>query len=229
MKGCLDNAVRGISRLSFFSRIPMSEFFVEATPPPIPADHGGTVASAGRASGVVRRALRIATLAEHETLDARLSRLDLNGTQDYRLFLSGHLAALEYLQAYWRPADERDFALMLRCVRTDLDSLGFTKPASPGAAHKPGSLSRGLGISYVIRGSRLGATLLRRHITKVSLPTSYLDFAPALSWSQFLKQLESMAGDSRAIDQAGLCARKTFFTFARSFDRLRSEFARPLP
>jgi heme oxygenase (biliverdin-IX-beta and delta-forming) len=150
-----------------------------------------------------------------------LSRFDLKRAEDYRAFLNIHFAALVILKADWRLQDREDFTQMLGCVREDLETLGCTPTVSPILDCTPASHSRGLGISYVVRGSRLGAMILRRGVG-ANLPTSYLDFAPALSWAAFLSELESIAEDPNGTDEAIRAARSTFNMFATEFTRLQS-------
>ena len=89
-----------------------------------------------------------------------------------------------------------------------------------GSPRAHASQSKGLGIAYVVRGSRLGAAVLRRAIVS-NLPTSYLDFVPVLSWAEILVKIESIAGDPDGRDDATRSARSTFNAFATEFKRLR--------
>jgi heme oxygenase len=178
-------------------------------------------------SGVVHRALRIATRDDHARIDRALLAFDLSLAHDYRIFLNIHFAALSALQADWRLQDGADFARMMRCVQDDLRILGCetTAPSTPPGTSE--SLSKGLGIAYVIRGSRLGAAVLRRGVIG-RLPTSYLDFVPALSWRDFLTQLETIADDPNARDDAVRAARSAFNAFAGEFTRLQGVISMPL-
>jgi heme oxygenase len=83
----------------------------------------------------------------------------------------------------------------------------------------PSSPSAGLGIAYVIRGSRLGAAFLRRGLAK-ALSTSYLDFVPTLSWTEFLGQLEFDANQPNGTSEAILAARSAFKVFVTEFNRV---------
>jgi heme oxygenase len=178
--------------------------------------------------GIVHRALRAATRNDHAWIDRMLLPFNLNRTEDYRTFLNIHFAALVTLQADWRLQDCEDFERMLRCVQGDLDTLGCTTIASQIPHNTPVSAPKGLGIAYVVRGSRLGAAVLRRAIVS-DLPTSYLDFVPALSWAEFLVELESIAGDTGGRDDATRSARRTFNAFATEFKRLHGETATQPP
>jgi len=167
--------------------------------------------------GSVHQALRAATRDDHASIDRMLLSFDLSKAEDYRIFLSIHAAALVTIQTDWRLQDSDDFERMLRCVRADLKTLGCavtTPPSSP----RPSSLAKGLGIAYVVRGSRLGAAVLRRGVVG-NLPTSYLDFVPSLSWALFLTELEPLADDPNGKDEAIGAARGIFNTFVTEFTR----------
>jgi heme oxygenase (biliverdin-IX-beta and delta-forming) len=178
--------------------------------------------------GTVHRVLRTATRDDHASIDRTLLRFDLHRAEDYRTFLCAHFAALASLQAEWRLQDDEDFAHMLGCLKLDLTTLGYTT-VPPIPPRTPSNAPRGLGIAYVVRGSRLGAAVLRRRIA-AEHSTTYLDFIPALSWAEFLPELESIADDPTCRDEAIRAARNTFRTFATEFTRLAGEaIAMPAP
>jgi heme oxygenase len=175
---------------------------------------------------MMHRTLRAATRDDHALIDRMLLRFDLNRAEDYGIFLNIHFAALVTFQADWRLQDDEDFARMLRCLQADLETLGYTTTASQVPSRGPTSPSAGLGIGYVVRGSRLGAAVLRRGVVG-ELPTSYLDFVPALSWAAFLLELESIADDPTGRNEATRAARSTFNAFATEFTRLQSIVSMP--
>jgi heme oxygenase len=187
---------------------------------------GPTPTKAKPGIGVVHRALRAATRSDHALIDRMLLPLDLSRAEDYRIFLNIHFAALVTLQMDWRPQDREDFEHMRRCAQADLSTLGCATAGLPMPPCTPPSPSKGLGVAYVIRGSRQGAALLRRGVAG-NLPTLYLDFAPALSWGEFLVQLESIADDLTGRDDAIRAARSAFNTFAAEFTRLRRVISTP--
>lgn len=176
--------------------------------------------------GAVHRLLRTATREDHASIDRMLLRFDLNRLEDYRIFLTIHLTALSALQAEWRPEDVADFSRMLDCLGADLKALGWTTTTPPASGNGPASAARGLGIAYVIRGSRLGGAVLRRDIVG-ALPTSYLDFAPTLAWTKFLAELESIADIPNARQEAARAARDTFSAFAAEYSRLQGAIPTP--
>src|ERR1700677_2122563 len=140
--------------------------------------------------GALHRALRAATRSDHVTLDRLILRFDLTRREHYGLFLHLYYSALRELEADWRTEDRVDFAAMLRCVQSDLHDLKIPTPPLHAMARAQLQPGNRLGVAYVLRGSRLGASFLRRRVPS-QYPTAYLDFLPGLSWSQFLVQLES--------------------------------------
>jgi heme oxygenase len=169
--------------------------------------------------GKVHRALRDSTRDDHALIDRLLLRFDLNRPEDYRVFLAIHFGALSTLRTQWRPQDSEDFEQMLRCLRTDLGTLGTPMSETPIQACVPAGLCTGMGLAYVIRGSRLGAAFLRRGVARM-LSTSYLDFVPVLSWAEFLGQLESIAEVPDGTVEAIRTARAAFNVFAAEFNRV---------
>jgi heme oxygenase len=143
--------------------------------------------------GVLHRALRASTRSDHVMLDRLILRFDLSRREHYGLFLQLHHSALQNLEADWRAEDRVDFAAMLRCVVSDLHALRIGSTPLHPMARAPLHANNRLGVAYVLRGSRLGAAILRRRVPS-RYPTAYLDFTPALSWTQFLVQLESSSG-----------------------------------
>jgi heme oxygenase len=166
----------------------------------------------------VHLALRAATREDHAFIDRLLLGFNLNRAEDYTSFLNIHLAAISMLQADWRPRDREDFAQMICCLRADLSTLGHTTVVPFIPFGKSANPFEGLGIAYVLRGSRLGAAILRRSV-RAALPTSYLNFVPHLSWTAFLLELESIAEDSRARDEAARAACGAFKLFTTEFAR----------
>jgi heme oxygenase len=139
---------------------------------------------------LLHRALRAATRSDHVKLDRSILRFDLTRREHYGQFLHLYYSALRTLEADWRIEDRNDFAAMLRSVQADLQALRITTPPIDPIGRQSLHVSDRLGISYVLRGSRLGAVHLRRRVPS-QYPTAYLDFIPATSWNQFLLDLES--------------------------------------
>jgi heme oxygenase len=107
---------------------------------------------------------------------------------------------------------------MSRRLQNDLRVLGFPTANPQSMLRSPLAAGNKLGIAYVIRGSRLGASVLRSRIPS-QFSASYFDFEPTLSWVQFLAQLQSVAKSAEAEAEAGDAAiqgaKITFDLFSR--------------
>lgn len=187
-----------------------------------------TLGSLNSTQGSVHAALRVATRGDHASIDRMLLPLDLSQADEYRMFLKLHFAALVFLRTDWRPQDGEDFAGLLQSLRADLKTLGCATTVPPMLSRTPTSSFQGLGISYVVRGSRLGAAVLRRGVA-AEFPTAYLDFVPRLSWASFLSELESISNDADGRDQVTRAAQSTFGIFAAEFTRLQDAVSTTSP
>ena len=174
--------------------------------------------------GVLHRALRAATRSDHVQLDRLILRFDLTRRDHYGLFLHLHYSALRALEDDWRAEDQADFAAMLGCVQSDLHTLRIATPPLSPSGRPPLHAHNRLGVAYVLRGSRLGASFLRPRVPR-QYPTAYLDFMPALSWAQFLGQLASSPDPAKAGHDYEIVrgARITFEIFISVFNRLLLE------
>jgi len=143
----------------------------------------------GEPFGTFHRALRAETRGDHMMIDQMILRLDLARREDYGLFLNIHHSALLDLKSEWRPEDWEDFQAMSRNLQNDLHVLGMTAATHRPTARPALTVGNRLGVAYVIRGSRLGASVLRQRVPS-RFAASYLDFTPTLSWAHFLQQLE---------------------------------------
>ena len=168
--------------------------------------------------GRLHRALRAATLNDHALIDRMLLPLNLKRPEDYRVFLNVHFEALLALKGAWRAQDSEDFEKMLHCLDADLGTLGAPRNPMPVRTCRPASIVAGLGVAVCHPRLAVGSGRLRRRVAE-ALTTSYLDFVPALSWAEFLVQLDSTAADANGTDEAILAARSTFNEFAAEFRR----------
>ena len=170
---------------------------------------------ASASAGALHQSLRAATRSDHMNLDHMMLRLDLGRADDYGLFLNMHYAALQDLKADWREEDRDDFSLMMRCLQNDLHVLGLTAPSLFAATRTPLTAPGRLGAAYVVRGSRLGAAFLRKRVPG-NLIASYLEVRPALTWPNFLLQLDSASSASgwNANDEVIRGAQATFGVFS---------------
>ena len=166
----------------------------------------------------LHRSLRAATRSDHMEVDGLIGRLDLTRREGYGCLLSIHHAVLQNLKSEWRPEDRDDFRAMSRRSQNDLRLLGLptATPTPPSMTRDPLSQGSQLGIAYVIRGSRLGANVLRPRIPS-QFSASYFDFVPTLSWIQFLAQMQSFSNESGAetSDATIQGAKITFDLFSR--------------
>jgi heme oxygenase (biliverdin-IX-beta and delta-forming) len=207
----------------------MTEVLLKRVPGTVLAEEGHQRSASPRIKtviGRVHRELRAATRNDHALIDRMLLKFDLRRAENYRVFLNIHFAALLTLRIDWRPQDSEDFEQMLRSLQADLETLGIPSTTMPIPASGRANPGSGLGIAYVIRGSRLGAAFLRRGVVG-TLSTSYLDFVPALSWAEFLGQLESIADDPNGTDEAIRAARCAFNAFATEFNRVHRVITTP--
>lgn len=149
-------------------------------------------------------------------VDGLIGRLDLTRREGYGCLLSIHHAVLQNLKSEWRPEDRDDFRAMSRRSQNDLRLLGLATATLPSMTRDPLSQGSQLGIAYVIRGSRLGADVLRPRIPS-QFSASYFDFVPTLSWIQFLAQMQSISNESGAetSDATIQGAKITFDLFSR--------------
>jgi heme oxygenase len=164
----------------------------------------------------LHRSLRAATRTDHLGIDRLIGQLDLTHREGYGRLLSIHHAVLQDLKSEWRPEDRDDFRSMSRRLQNDLRVLDFPAPNPQSMPRTPLAEGNQLGIAYVIRGSRLGASVLRPRIPS-QFSASYLDFVPTLSWIQFLAQLQSVSKEweADAGDAAIQGAKITFALFSR--------------
>jgi heme oxygenase (biliverdin-IX-beta and delta-forming) len=170
--------------------------------------------------GELHRSLRTASQRDHELIDRVMSNIEMGDAQGYGAFLSIHCQSLHLLEPHWREEDRADLAGMAECLGRDLLELGVPSAAARAAAPARLPPACGLGIAYVIRGSRLGSAILRRKVP-AHFAQSYLDFVPLLSWNGFLRQLDRFATDSTSIDRADVLrgASLAFAIFQRQADR----------
>lgn len=163
-------------------------------------------------------ALRAATRAEHERLDAMMSGFDLADRASYRAFLAAHAMALSAVET---ALDEAGFAARLgdwperrrgSALAADLAALDGAVPA-PLAAPTLTRPAAQWGAAYVIEGSRLGGRFLARQVG-ATLPKSYLDAPqPAGGWRVFLAALDEAVTSRDEIVEAATAARAVFAMF----------------
>lgn len=168
----------------------------------------------------VRSRLRAATAEAHARVDRAFSRFDLARRDSYARFLQAHAAALlplePALDAGAAPALGIGWEARRRgdALRADLAALGAEPPEAedltpitePAAA---------LGTIYVLEGSRLGGSLIKRSVPN-DFPAAFLAPGPADGWRALLAALEDRLADAALRDEAIAAARAVFARFERS-------------
>ncbi|HZG08078.1 MAG TPA: biliverdin-producing heme oxygenase [Allosphingosinicella sp.] len=165
-----------------------------------------------------RAALRAATAAEHDRVDALFSRLDLARRDDYRLFLLAQAAAFLPVEAALDKAGAQavvfDWVERRRghLLVQDLEALGGALPApEPAPAYTDAAAI--WGAVYVLEGSRLGGAMLRGGVA-ADAPLAFLTAPqPRGGWRKLLELLDDRLYETATIDAAIGAARRTFCCF----------------
>jgi heme oxygenase len=164
-----------------------------------------------------RHALRIATAADHDRVDAAFAGFDLADRQGYRDFLSAQAAALipvevaidaaggAALVADW-PSRKRS-----QTLKADLEDLGVDAPDG-GPVPKFVTQAETLGAIYVLEGSRLGGGVLARSVP-AHFPSRFLSTPDATRWRTLIEILDDRLTTPQARDEAINSARRTFALF----------------
>lgn len=192
--------------------------------------NGGHVAASvslqGNSSPALRDRLRTETRDLHGRVDTHFGAFDLTSLYGYRGFLEASAAALLPLEnALTDSGVERlfpDWALRARsaAILDDLERTGGAR----WLLRTPAPLNFGgiLGTMYVLEGSRLGAKVLlktvsRSHGTLVAGATAYLSHGEGQSlWQTFLTTFERHAKVLDDTDSAIKAAQHAFHLFERA-------------
>lgn len=173
-----------------------------------------------------RHRLRAMTVPDHEALDAAFGRFELQG-EGYARFLRAHARALPTLEAQaaaapWAGPPRASLLL------ADLRALGREPPPplapTPDEAQGWAGPDGGLGLAYVLEGSRLGGILLSRRIAP-GRPGGFLGAAHAPgAWSGFTAELDrALSGRADALDAALAGARAAFRFYLRAAEAEAAE------
>lgn len=168
----------------------------------------------------MRWRLREATAAAHERVDAAFSRFAWTSRAGYARFLAAQAAALLPLEAALgagaAPGLEIGWDARRRgpALLADLAALGAVAPAGEILAPivQPATA---LGTIYVLEGSRLGGSLIKRSLPP-QFPASFLAPGPADGWRLLLGALERGLASAELLDEAIAAAGATFDRFERS-------------
>ncbi|WP_069203505.1 biliverdin-producing heme oxygenase [Sphingomonas panacis] len=141
-----------------------------------------------------RGALRTATAAHHDRVDAVFSRADLANRDHYARFLQAQAGAYLPVEAALERAGAArlvpDWEARRRShrLRADLAALGIAVP-DDGADIAFDDDAAVLGGVYVLEGSRLGGAMLARGVP-AAFPKSFLTPDQSASWRHLLDLLE---------------------------------------
>ncbi|MEA1071614.1 biliverdin-producing heme oxygenase [Sphingomonas sp. LY160] len=175
-----------------------------------------------------RAALRAATDAAHQRVDAYFSRLDLADPDDYARFLLAQASAFLPVEQAIHEAGaslvitDWDSRRRSTLLLGDLEALGLTPPApcEPPAYDSEAAIWGG---AYVLEGSRLGGALLKRDVPG-KMPRTFLDApSPKGSWRHFIADLERNLVSDVQRNLAGQKAVETFACFMPSGTTLEDE------
>ena len=167
--------------------------------------------------------LREATAPSHATLDGAFGSLDLAVQGDYVRFLSGHAIGMAPLFASFQAfvtgelgMDCPDYPAMLR---DDLARLGVDTMQLPVVTTLPQLTPTGSG--YVISGSRLGLTMIRKQGywgRDHALASAYMEDDAGLAiWKATAAQLKQVVPDAIQASRESAAAVAAFDTFSAAF------------
>ncbi len=173
----------------------------------------------------VHQALRDATAAAHDRVDAAFADFDLSDRASYARFLRAHAEVVWPMEAALpgaRLIEDWDSRKRGALLKEDLAQL----PRSVDSELVEGQafvwlgansdLSVIAGTLYVLEGSRLGGRFLARSLPR-GFPRAYLDADQrAEKWQQLLSRIAQLLTDGAALDSAIAAAEATFAAFERS-------------
>lgn len=174
-------------------------------------------------------ALRDATAAAHDRVDAAFAGFDLADRASYAAFLAAHAEALLPIEdALDRVHAERVIADWPARRRGALlrEDLAFLRPlpdpcpaAAPAVALDLASPAAIAGTLYVLEGARLGGKFLARAVP-ADFPRAFLDSdQPGEQWRKLLDQLGSILYEASSLQSATAAALRAFAAFERAAQR----------
>jgi heme oxygenase len=173
----------------------------------------------------LRTTLRAATRQDHDRVDQLGGAFDLTRPSDYQAFLTAHAAVLPGVESVLNSAPPEDLppAWLERrrtaALSADLAALGLAPPPAASPLMLPDRATR-LGALYVLEGSRLGGTVLRRRLASAQpgAPDAYLAHgADQPFWRSFLDWLDSQVLNGPETEAAIDGARQVFRAFETAF------------
>ncbi|WP_029625346.1 biliverdin-producing heme oxygenase [Sphingomonas sp. PAMC 26605] len=170
-----------------------------------------------------RAELRAATHDQHERVDRLFSHVRLDDRQDYGAFLGAQAAAHIPVERALADAGIADIApdwetrQRADLLRADLATLGLAVP-DPAGAIRFESEAALLGGLYVLEGSRLGGTMLKRSVPS-DFPTRFLGGGDSAAWRNLLQMLDARLDTALKRSVAVQAARNVFALFEISGHR----------
>jgi heme oxygenase len=167
----------------------------------------------------VRFALRDATSRWHARVDAIYSKANLADRSGYGRFLSAqaaaHIPVEKGLESSGIATILTDWPSRRRSalIREDLDMLGLPLPSLEPEPYLKGVPAL-LGAAYVLEGSRLGGTVLKRSVA-AGLPTLFLSTNRPTAWRDLIAIIDTRLTGQDDLDAATEAACSIFALFER--------------
>ena len=173
--------------------------------------------------GTMLPALRAQTSDAHAALDASFGSLSLDQRADYVRFLKAHAAGLAPLFDIYLDFVTRELAVpcpdFMGMLAEDLTGLGEDTAQLPRLS-VPCDLDAA-GVAYVVTGSRLGLTMIRRGGywgRENGLPSRYMeDDTGLLVWKALLPWMKNRSTSPAEEASAARAALAAFDTFGAAF------------
>ena len=198
--------------------------------------------------GSARAAVKAATDAVHERLDAELSDFDLADPREYGEFLLVHALALPGIERALKTGNgHTGFAatcpgwndgLRAGALLRDLEGMGLALPPPlpiagfpvPPFPIAPLDGAQAWGAAYVLEGSRMGARVLARRAraggaSAVRANMRFLAAPSGLPWPRFLALMEVAVASTRDRERAIRGARAAFAAFSHALGAVRAGHA----
>lgn len=167
-----------------------------------------------------RMALRTATAARHDAVDAIFSRANLADRAGYARFLmaqaGAHIAVEDALDVAGAGGIVPDWDSRRRgdAVRADLAALAVDAPAATARIDLDGPAAV-FGAAYVLEGSRLGGAMLARAVPE-GFPRAFLRPGAPGAWRRFVAELDRVVATPADIERATEAAHRAFSMFEQS-------------